>query len=344
MLRRGGLPRAAALAGPGQRRRRIRARFVIGADGPRSTVRRELGIATDGSDRLASRIVVLFRGPLWGLVQEHRYLIYFLTGGPDERSLIPAGKPDRWVLGMPWDTTTNDVQTLSRRQLTRWIREAAGDPSLPIEIERWLPVVFGTALAERFREEHAFLVGDAAHRVTPRGSTGLNTAIRDGFDLGWKLAWVVRGWGSDALLDSYESERRPVAEFNTERSGRDDGSILGTALGLNADIGGRISHIWVPRERGLVSTLDLLDGGLTLFVGPNWGGVVSNGEAGSPPLRVERPDAIAARGLGLAPTAALLARPDGLVAALWNVEQPSAAPFTHAIKAASETVASAEAA
>ncbi len=62
----------------------------------------------------------------------------------------------------------------------------------------------------------AFLIGDAAHRVTPRGATGLNTAIRDGFDIGWKLGWVLRGWADARLLESYERERRPVAEFNTE--------------------------------------------------------------------------------------------------------------------------------
>jgi hypothetical protein len=171
-----------------------------------------------------------------------------------------------------------------------------------------------------------------------------NTAIRDGFDLAWKLAWVVRGWGADHLLDSYESERRPVAEFNIERSGRTDGSILGNAFGLNADIGGRIAHVWVPRESGVVSTLDLLHGGSTLFVGPNWEDGVPVREAGAPPLTVERLDAIAALGLGLAPTAALLARPDGHVAALWNVEQPGAAPFTHAITAAGETAVPAQAA
>jgi putative polyketide hydroxylase len=332
------------LAGPGNRRRQVRARFVIGADGMRSTVRHELGIATEASERVATRLAILFRGPLWNLVHEHRYLIYFLTGGSDGRSLIPSGKPDRWVLGMPWDSTLDDAQTLTRQQVRQWIRDAAGDAGLPIEIERWMPVVFGIALAERFREGNAFLIGDAAHRVTPRGGTGLNTAIRDGFDIGWKLAWAVRGWGNEHLIDSYESERRPVAEFNTERSGRDDGSILGPTVGLNADIGGRIAHVWVPRERGVVSTLDLLSAGLTLFVGPGSSAVISSGGAGSPPLTVERLDAIAARGLGLTPTGVLLARPDGHPAALWNDDKSAPRRLMQAITAASGTAVSAEAA
>jgi 2-polyprenyl-6-methoxyphenol hydroxylase-like FAD-dependent oxidoreductase len=308
-----------SLSGPGGRRRRVRARFVIGADGTRSRVRQELGIATDGAEAVARRLAILFRAPLWELVGEHRYVIYFLTGGPD-RSFIPSGKSDRWLFALAWDGT----EALSSEQARRWIREAAGEPRLPVEIERCMPVEFGLALAERFRAGSAFLIGDAAHRVTPRGGTGLNTAIRDGFDLGWKLAWFVRGWAGEELLDSYERERRPVAEFNTQRSARPDGSILANSFGLHADIGGRVAHVWVERDGRLVSSLDLLGEGRTLFVGPDWHGVVSSGGAGSPPLAVERLDAMAARGLGLTTTGALLARPDGHPAALWNEDQPFA--------------------
>jgi putative polyketide hydroxylase len=223
------------LAGPNGRRRQVRARYVVGADGMRSRVREELGIATETSEKLAERLAIVFRAPLWDLVGERRYGIYFLADG---RSFLPAGKPDRWVFAMPRDRATEEVEALAPEPVMRWIRDAAGDPGLPNEVERSMPVAFGIGLAERFRDGNAFLVGDAAHRVTPRGGTGLNMAIRDGFDIGWKLAWVLRGWAGEWLLESYERERRPVAEFNTERSIRSDGSILATAAGINADIGG----------------------------------------------------------------------------------------------------------
>jgi putative polyketide hydroxylase len=311
--------------------RRVHAGYVVGADGLRSSVREMLDIASEGEARLAQRLAVLFRAPIWELVGEHRYGIYFLS---DDRSFLPAGKPDRWIFGMDWDSAIDDADALTRDDATRLVREAAGDSGLPMEIERVMPITFGVGLAERFREGNAFLIGDAAHRVTPRGGTGLNTAIRDGFDIGWKLAWVLRGWADDRLLESYERERRPVVEFNTERSSRPDGSILGTVVGLNADIGGRIAHVWVPRDRSFVSTLDLLDNGLTLFVGPAWDDDLPSRRSGGPPVTVERLDAIAARALGLSTAGSLLARPDGSPVALCNDAAQGLAHPTHAARRA----------
>ena len=332
---------ALTLADADRRRRRVRARYVIGADGPRSAIRRQLGISTAGSERIEERLAVLFRAPLWELAGPHRYGIYFITGEPANRSLIPAGKPDRWLLGMPWDSAADDLSGLTDERMKLWIREAAGDHDLPIELERAMAFDFGVALADRFRAGDAFLIGDAAHRVTPRGGTGLNTAVRDGFDLGWKLAWVLRGWAGEHLLDSYERERRPVAEFNLERSTRADGSILANSVGLAADIGGRIAHAWVERDGGVVSTLDLLADGLTLFAGPDYAGAAPEADPQAPPVAIERLDAIAARALGLTPAGSLLARPDGYPVALWNDERPDRARLARAIAAASASATAA---
>ena len=93
-----------------------------------------------------------------------------------------------------------------------------GSTTCSPRIERIGPFSFAAQLADRFRVASTFLVGDAAHRVTPRGGTGMNTAIQGAHDLAWKLAGVLRGWAAPALLDSYETEFRPTAEHNVVRS------------------------------------------------------------------------------------------------------------------------------
>ena len=304
--------------------RHIRAAFVIGADGIHSTVRRELGIAFGGEEGIDTGLAVHFRAPLWDLLGEHRYAVYFLTSEPEGRALVPVGRPDRWALSLPWEAG-RETPSLESAWLEEQVWAAAGVADMPVEFDSVSVVDYAVAIAERFRDGNAFLIGDAAHRVTPRGATGLNTAIRDGFDLGWKLAWVLLGWGDDPLLDTYEVERRPVAEFNTARSSRCDGSQLASATGLQADIGGRIPHVWVAREDGLVSTLDLLGEGLTLFIGPEWNEPVRGLGEDGPPLSVQRLDAIAARGLGLGPAGSVLVRPDGHPLSLSN---PGIGPFS----------------
>jgi len=204
--------------------RRVRARYVIGADGIRGTVRGALGIPASLRERLGGRLAVLFRAPLWDLLRDCRYAIYWLTGPTRPSFFVPAGLPDRWVFATDWDFERERVADSTSSEVTGWIREAAGEPGLEPKVQRVAPVAYGVDLAARFRDGSVFLIGDAAHRVTPRGATGLNTAIRDGYDLGWKLAWVLRGWAGEGLLHTYETERRPVAEHNAARSADPNGS------------------------------------------------------------------------------------------------------------------------
>jgi hypothetical protein len=179
-------------------------------------------------------------------------------------------------------------------------------------------------LADRFRAGNVFLAGDAAHRVTPRGGTGMNSAIRGGHDLGWKLGWVLRGWAGPELLDTYEAEWRPIAAHNVARSADPDGSTRETADELHVDLGGRIPHVWVNSDEGRVSTLDLLGRGLTLFTGPDsapWEAQPN----GRPPVTHRPLDAVSARAIGVRDRGALLVRPDGTPAQLWTHEVPAAA-------------------
>lgn len=95
----------------------------------------------------------------------------------------------------------------------------------------------------------------------------MNTAVQDAFDLGWKLAWVLRGWASPELLASYERERRPVAAHNVRRSSEPARARRETAEALAWDLGGRLPHHWLPAGDQERSTVDLIGDGLTLLRG-----------------------------------------------------------------------------
>ena len=153
------------------------------------------------------------------------------------------------------------------------LRAGTGLPDLTAEILAVMPFEMAGHLATAFRAGPVFLVGDAAHRTTPVGGTGMNTAIHGAHNLGWKLAWVLRGWAGDSLLDSYESERRPIGEANVRRSlvrgpqPPADGLAWDTGvqyaspvLAAGSGTGQRAPHVWVRHRGARISTLDLFDG------------------------------------------------------------------------------------
>jgi putative polyketide hydroxylase len=297
----------------------VAARYVIAADGAHSTVREQLGIGMDGPGHLADYERTEFFAPLTGAAGDRRYAFYVITRPDAAGILAQRGRGDRWGISRERTPGQPRFADLGERELTDLIARAAGVADLPVCIERLSSFPFAAQIADRYRNGRGFLVGDAAHRMTPRGGTGMNTAIQDSFDLGWKLAWVLRGWAPPSLLDSYQTERRPIALHNVQRSAQPAGARATTGEALPWDLNGRLAHHWIPAPAPQISTLDLVGDGLTLLAGPRdprWAGVKDD-YRGAVPLTVHLLDAETADALELRPGGAMLVRPDGREAGRW---------------------------
>ncbi len=186
--------------------RTVRVRYLVGADGGRSFVRHALSIGFPGKT-LGIRSIVA-DVTLTGLSRDVWH--QFNDGSMGKQLfLCPLAGTDLFQLqgALPLE---GDVD-LSVEGLNRLVAERTGRKDISIESVSWASAFnMNERLADRYRVGRAFLAGDAAHIHPPTGGLGLNTSVQDSYNLGWKLAAVLRG-APDALLDTYEEERRPIA-------------------------------------------------------------------------------------------------------------------------------------
>jgi putative polyketide hydroxylase len=308
--------------------RTVRTGYLVGADGAHSGTRRLLGVAMDGPGHLREQLTVLFEAPLAEVAGDRRHGIYFIQHPEAEGVLLPNGAGSRWLYGRTWDPRHERLEDYTDARLTGLIRTAAGAGDLPVRVVAKGAFSFAAQVAERYREGRAFLVGDAAQRMTPRGGMGMNTAVAEAHDLAWKLAWVLHGWAGPDLLDTYEAEWRPVGIRRVVNSAQED--VAPGAEALAEDLNGRLPHAWLPSANGHPrSTLDLLGQGLTLLTGPDGAAWPTAAAALDPPfpLTVHALDPATAATLGIHPDGATLVRPDAQPLAHWPTTpaDPSAA-------------------
>ena len=186
----------------------IACKYLIGADGSRSTVRNLIGATMSGAT-LGRHCNTIFRAP--GISRAHKLgpaTMYWLVNREAPSFTGPMDKGDTWFFG----ATLPEGTKLEGEVAKQLIRQATG-VSLPLELlsnDEW---VASRLIADRYRERRVSLAGDACHVHPPFGGYGMNMGIADAVDLGWKIAAVLQGWGGPRLLDSYEAERRPVHEF-----------------------------------------------------------------------------------------------------------------------------------
>ncbi|GAA2597992.1 FAD-dependent monooxygenase [Streptomyces axinellae] len=205
--------------------RTVRAAYLVAADGSRSPLRTQLGIETDGPGEFATTLSVLFEADLSEAARGRDVgVCYFDKPAPSTILFAHDGKK-RWIFAtaMPEGET---LETITEERAVALVRAAIGQPDLDVRIipqlpaggAKWLSFVIGAQVARDYRRGRAFLVGDAAHLVPPTGGFGASLGIQDANNLAWKLAAVLNGESGPGLLDTYQTERHPVAWMTLQQA------------------------------------------------------------------------------------------------------------------------------
>jgi len=336
----------------------LRAKYLIAADGGRSTVRRLLDIPLDGRGVFSNSVTIYFTADLWPHLGGKPLSVVYVNNKTCSGffRLEKHCQSGFFGINLVGDPKTNPdaanaASDVSEARMIELVRAGAGRPDLPVKIDgiaRWRAT---SDVARKFSDGRIFLVGDSAHLMPPNGGFGGNTGIHDAHNLAWKLALVLKGRAGLALLDSYDAERRPVCKFTVEQAYSRYVTRTATYLGatdfepvvddfhieigflygqdaLHADPhlthgmpGSRAPHLWIKHRGERISTIDLFGGGFVLLTGPK-GGMWREAARGLPVEvhTISAPGFLEAYGFDI--EGASLVRPDGFVAWRSSISLP----------------------
>lgn len=202
----------------------MRAKYLIGADGARSKIFEELGLELEGQLARAGTAYVIFNADLRRYVEHRPSILHWIVSphasfGEIGFGLLRAVKPwTQWIAGWGFDMSKGEPDLSNEEYVLSQIRTLVGDPDLEVEIVRSSIWYVNQAYAPAYSKGRVFCGGDAVHRHPPSSGLGLNTCVQDSFNLAWKLAYVLKGYASADLLETYSIERAPVGEQIVKRA------------------------------------------------------------------------------------------------------------------------------
>ena len=195
----------------------MRAKYLVGADGARSLIADQIGLPIEGQMARAGTSYITFNADLTRFVA-HRPSILNWIVTPDAAfgeigmGLLRAVKPwTQWIAGWGFDMSKGEPD-LSEPFVRQQIATMIGDPTVDIEILNSSIWYVNQAYATQYSKGRVFCGGDAVHRHPPSSGLGMNTCVQDGYNLAWKLAYVLKGYAGEGLLDSYSDERAPIGK------------------------------------------------------------------------------------------------------------------------------------
>jgi len=201
----------------------VRSRYLVGADGARSRVVDDAGLAIEGQHARAGTMYVLFTADLARYAAHRPSILYWIVTdsasfGEIGQGVLRAIHPwNQWIAGWGFDLAQGEPQ-LNEAQILERIRVLVGDPDLQIRIDMKSIWYVNQAWAPHYSRGRVFCAGDAVHRHPPSSGLGSNTCLQDAHNLAWKLAYVIKGHAGEALLESFSLERAPVGEQVVRRA------------------------------------------------------------------------------------------------------------------------------
>ncbi|NMO49655.1 FAD-dependent monooxygenase [Actinoplanes sp. TBRC 11911] len=218
---------------------RIRAKYLIGADGGRSKVAEDIGLPMVGQMGVAGSINIVFEADLSRYVAHRPSTLYWVlqTGsevGGIGMGLVRCVRPwHEWLIVWGYDIN-GEPPDLTEEYARQVAHHLIGDPSIPVTIKSSSAWTVNHMYAERYHVGRVFCAGDAVHRHPPSNGLGSNTSIQDAYNLAWKLKMVLSGVAGPGLLETYHDERAPIGKQIVDRANKSIGetSRFFSALGL----------------------------------------------------------------------------------------------------------------
>ncbi|MFJ2131519.1 FAD-dependent monooxygenase [Streptomyces sp. NPDC087845] len=196
----------------------VRCDYLLAADGIRSPVREALGIGRHGPGALGRSVSAIFDADLEPVLRGRRAMAVIVKKAGAFLFARGSSESRMWQLGFPLFEGIDPSEDGLRESTRALVRVAADDPGTEVTVHSAMAWESAALVADRFRSGRVFLVGDSAHAMPPAGGFGGNTGVQDGHNLAWKLAAVLAGAAGEALLDTYDAERRPVADYTVQET------------------------------------------------------------------------------------------------------------------------------